>query len=125
MRPAARLNDNHSCPEVDPGPKPHVGGPIVPQCAPTVEINGRPAARVGDHALCVGAGRTDDSIVMGSPTVFICGPMAARQGDPCAHGLVVTTGSGDVFIGDGGSTSATMEEAKKKRKGLVQDCGCE
>jgi hypothetical protein len=60
---------------------------------------------------------------MGSPTVFICGPMAAREGDPCDHGLKVTSGSSDVFIGDGGSTSGTMKEAKRKRKALAQDCG--
>ena len=43
----------HTCPLSD-GPKPHVGGPILPPGAPTVLIGGMPAARVGDMATCVG-----------------------------------------------------------------------
>ena len=47
MPPAARVGDMHTCPMFD-GPKPHVGGPILPPGAPTVLIGGMPAARVGD-----------------------------------------------------------------------------
>jgi len=53
-QPAARVGDRHTCPMVDPGPKPHVGGPILPPGAPTVLICGQPAARMGDMATCVG-----------------------------------------------------------------------
>ena len=49
MPPAARITDMHTCPMFD-GPKPHVGGPILPPGAPTVLIGGLPAARVGDMA---------------------------------------------------------------------------
>ncbi len=35
----------HTCPMVDPGPKPHVGGPILTG-SPTVIIGGMPAARL-------------------------------------------------------------------------------
>jgi hypothetical protein len=55
-----------------------------------------PAARVGDMALCVGP---PDSIVMGSPTVLIGGMMAARIGDPTAHGGVIVAGLPTVLIG--------------------------
>jgi uncharacterized Zn-binding protein involved in type VI secretion len=102
--PAARLSDMHTCPMVTPGvpPIPHVGGPILPPCAPTVLIGGLPAARVGDMALCVGP---PDSIVMGSPTVLIGNMMAARMGDPTIHGGVIVVGCPTVEIGIPGSGS--------------------
>ena len=53
MPPAARITDMHTCPMVT-GTVPHVGGPIIPPCEPTVIIGGMPAARVTDHAICVG-----------------------------------------------------------------------
>ncbi|MBM4039866.1 MAG: type VI secretion protein [Planctomycetes bacterium] len=85
MPPAARLSDNHTCPLSD-GPKPHVGGPILPPCEPTVLIGFLPAARVGDLCTCVGP---PDTIAMGSTSVFIGGKMAARLGDPTMHGGVI------------------------------------
>ncbi len=68
-QPAARMGDMHTCPMVDPGPKPHVGGPISMGSA-TVLIGGQPAARMGDMATCAGP---PDSIVGGCPTVLIGG----------------------------------------------------
>ena len=65
---AARVGDMHTCPMVDPGPKPHVGGPILPPCEPTVLIGNMPAARVGDKATCTGP---PDPIAMGEATVLI------------------------------------------------------
>ena len=41
MPPAARITDMHTCPMFD-GPKPHVGGPILPPGKPTVLIGGLP-----------------------------------------------------------------------------------
>lgn len=96
MPPAARLGDMHTCPLVNPGPVPHVGGPILPPCCPTVLIGGMPAARVGDLATCVGP---PDSIAMGSVTVLIGGQPAARMGDPTVHGGVITVGLPTVMIG--------------------------
>jgi uncharacterized Zn-binding protein involved in type VI secretion len=84
----------HTCPLSD-GPKPHVGGPILPPGAPTVLIGGMPAARVGDMATCVGP---PDSIVMGSSKVMIGGMPAARMGDQTAHGGVITLGCPTVII---------------------------
>lgn len=77
-------------------PIPHVGGPILPMCAPTVLIGGLPAARVTDLCFCVGP---PDVIVKGSPTVFIMGLMAARIGDQTAHGGVIVQGWPTVIIG--------------------------
>jgi uncharacterized Zn-binding protein involved in type VI secretion len=82
MPPAARLTDMHVCPMVTVL-VPHVGGPIVGPCCPTVLIGGLPAARITDMAVCVGP---PDIIVMGSSTVLIGGLPAARLGDMTAHG---------------------------------------
>jgi len=95
MPPAARLSDMHTCPLFN-GPVPHVGGPIVGACVPTVLIGGMPAAVVGDLLVCVGP---PDSIVKGSVTVLIGGKPAARMGDLTAHGGVIVLGIPTVQIG--------------------------
>ncbi|WP_089728008.1 PAAR domain-containing protein [Candidatus Thiosymbion oneisti] len=95
-QPAARVGDPHTCPVVDPGPKPHVGGLILPAGCPTVLIGGQPAARVGDQATCVGP---PDTIVEGEPTVLIGGQPAARMGDATAHGGIIAAGCPTVLIG--------------------------
>lgn len=96
MPPAARVNDMHVCPMMNPGPVPHVGGPILPAGEPTVLIGGMPAARVGDMATCSGP---PDSIVAGSATVMIGGLPAARLGDSTAHGGSIVVGDFTVMIG--------------------------
>lgn len=95
-KPAARIGDMHTCPMVDPGPKPHVGGPITGPGVPTVLIAGMPAAVVGDMATCTGP---PDTIAMGSATVLIGGKPAARLGDQTAHGGVIVAGAPTVLIG--------------------------
>lgn len=95
-QPAARVGDMHTCPIVDPGPKPHVGGPVLPAGAPTVLIGGQPAARVGDLCTCLGP---PDTITKGEPSVFISGSPAARLGDSTSHGGVVSVGLPTVQIG--------------------------
>jgi len=104
-KPAARLTDMHTCPMVTPGtpPIPHVGGPISGPCVPPVLIGFLPAATVGDMCVCVGP---PDTIAMGSPTVFIGGKMAARMGDPTAHGGVIVVGCPTVLIGEVGMGGA-------------------
>jgi uncharacterized Zn-binding protein involved in type VI secretion len=97
--PAARIGDMHTCPMVNPGPVPHVGGPILPPCAVTVITGGRPQARVSDMAVCVGP---PDVIVKGSATVIVSGMPAARLGDSTAHGGVIVVGFPTVLIGDAG-----------------------
>jgi uncharacterized Zn-binding protein involved in type VI secretion len=94
--PAATVGDLVTCPMFD-GPKPHVGGPILPPGAITVLIGGKPAARVGDMNTCVGP---PGMIAIGSPTVLIGGMMAARLTDMAGHGGVITgPGVPTVLIG--------------------------
>lgn len=95
MPPASRVTDMHTCPMVT-GVVPHVGGPIIPPCMPTVLIGSMPAARVTDIATCVGP---PDVIAKGSLTVFIGGLPAARIGDLTAHGGVIVSGFPTVIIG--------------------------
>jgi uncharacterized Zn-binding protein involved in type VI secretion len=95
MPPAARVGDMHTCPLSD-GPKPHVGGPIMPPGVPTVLIGGLPAAVVGGMATCTGP---PDTIIKGSATVMIGGMPAARMGDQTAHGGVIVAGFPQVDIG--------------------------
>ncbi|MHC4529713.1 MAG: PAAR domain-containing protein [Planctomycetota bacterium] len=99
MPPAARITDMHTCPMQDPtpvGPKPHVGGPILPPGCPTVLIGFLPAACVGDAATCVGP---PDAIAKGSMTVLIGNRPAARMGDSMAHGGTIVAGFPTVMIG--------------------------
>jgi uncharacterized Zn-binding protein involved in type VI secretion len=95
---AARLLDMHVCPMVTPGvpPIPHVGGPILPPCCPTVIIEMMPAARVGDMCVCVGP---PDVIAMGSTSVMIGFQPAARLNDMTAHGGTIVTSALTVMIG--------------------------
>ncbi|HEY6467766.1 MAG TPA: PAAR domain-containing protein [Candidatus Acidoferrales bacterium] len=95
MPPAARVTDMHTCPMAT-GPVPHVGGPILPPCEPTVLIGMLPAARVSDMATCVGP---PDTIIKGSATVLIGNLPAARLGDQTAHGGVIILGCMTVIIG--------------------------
>lgn len=95
MPPAARITDMHTCP-MTTGTVPHVGGPILPAGEPTVLIEGMPAARVGDMAVCVGP---PDTIAVGSGTVLIGGMPAARLGDTTAHGGTIVAGAPTVLIG--------------------------
>jgi uncharacterized Zn-binding protein involved in type VI secretion len=85
----------HVCPMFD-GPKPHVGGPILPPCSVNVMIGFLPAARVTDKAVCVGP---PDIIVKGSTSVMINGLPAARMGDMTAHGGTIVMGCFTVMIG--------------------------
>ena len=100
MPPAARVGDMHVCPKVEPGPVPHVGGPILPPGEPTVLIGFMPAAREGDMAVCVGP---PDKIAKGSSSVLIGNKPAARLGDPMEHGGTIVVGFPTVLIGDAGS----------------------
>jgi len=100
-KPSSRITDMHTCPMVNPGPVPHVGGPIIPACCPTVLVGNIPVARTTDKAMCVPVA-TPDTIVTGSPTVHIGGrKLAARIGDNTSHGGVIVAGLPTVLIGNG------------------------
>lgn len=96
MPGAARVGDMHTCPMVNPGGAPHVGGPVMPPGSPTVLIEGMPAAVMGSMCTCAGP---PDSILAGSATVLIGGQPAARMGDTTAHGGQIVLGSLTVIIG--------------------------
>jgi uncharacterized Zn-binding protein involved in type VI secretion len=109
MPPAARITDMHTCPMVNPGPVPHVGGPVV-KGQPNVLTVMMPQARVSDQCVCAGP---PDVIVKGSATVLVGGMPAARIGDNTAHGGVIVMGAPTVLIGDsansgGGGGGASM-----------------
>jgi hypothetical protein len=57
-----------------------------------------PAAVIGDMCTCVSP--APDSIVLGSMGVMIGGKPAARMGDMCAHGGMITVGCPTVLIGE-------------------------
>src|SRR5262245_17372095 len=113
MPAAARISDMHVCPKVDPGPKPHVGGPVSTGEA-TVLIGYMPAARVGDKAICIGP---LDSISAGEPTVVIGNKDAARRGDPTSHGGKVVMGCPTVNIG-----SSAQAETLRTDEPFCEEC---
>lgn len=88
--PAARLLDMHVCPV-------HGGGVIAPLGCFNVLIEMRPAARMGDTALCMGL--PINAIMLGCPTVLIGGLPAARLGDTTAHAGLIASGSFRVLVG--------------------------
>lgn len=94
-QPAARITDMHVCPMVT-GVVPHVGGPIIPPCMPTVLTGMLPQARVTDMAVCVGP---PDMIVKGSMTVMVGKLPAARLGDMTVHGGTIVLGCVTVLFG--------------------------
>jgi uncharacterized Zn-binding protein involved in type VI secretion len=81
------------------GVVPHVGGPILPPCAPTVITGKMPQARIGDMLTCVGP---PDVIAKGAATVIVAGKPAARMTDMTVHGGQIVLGEFTVLIGDSG-----------------------
>jgi uncharacterized Zn-binding protein involved in type VI secretion len=133
-KPAARVSDPHTCPMVDPGPKPHVGGPIKPPGATTVSIGGQAAARMGDTATC--ASPAPDVIAAGAFPVPIGGSPAARMSDNTAHGGQIAAGEMTVLIGLAGvagnvlvGTGMCQTAASGRTSGTTQqsynNCGVE
>ncbi len=123
MPPAARLTDMHVCPMVT-GLVPHVGGPIIGPCAPTVLIGALPAARITDMCVCVGP---PDVIIAGSKSVIIMGMPAARIGDSTVHGGVIVMGLPTVIIGDassagGGRQAEALTAASATGKPFCEIC---
>jgi uncharacterized Zn-binding protein involved in type VI secretion len=97
-KPAARMNDMHTCPApMESGTGTHVGGTITVAGLRTVFINGVLAATAQDMCICPGS---PNMISSGSTTVLINGKPAARQTDPTAHGGQISMGSPNVLIGD-------------------------
>lgn len=117
MPPAARITDMHTCPMVNPGPVPHVGGPVIAG-SPDVLIGYQPAGRVGDSVVCV---PSVDSISAGSSNVIINGKQAARIGDPTDHGGVIVAGCPTVIIGTS-PQSSTLTAAAASGTPFCEEC---
>lgn len=116
MPPAARVTDLHVCPKIEPGPVPHVGGPILPGGEPTVLIGFMPAAREGDMAVCVGP---PDTISKGESSVLIGNKPAARLGDSMQHGGTIVLGCPTVLIG---SSAQGVTIAAATAKPFCEEC---
>ncbi len=101
MPNAATLGCKTICPIVTPGtpPIPHASGGMIISGAPTVLIEGKPAARMTDNILCNGAPPHPDVILKGSTTVLICNLPAAYLSCNTASGGSIVNGSPTVQIG--------------------------
>lgn len=84
---------------------PHCSPYVIASGSPTVLINGRPAARVGDisapHLIPAGSRCVTHvaPIASGAASVLINGKPAARVGDSLAGCTAIAQGSVNVFIG--------------------------
>jgi uncharacterized Zn-binding protein involved in type VI secretion len=89
MPPAARVGDQHQCPN-------GVVGVLLPQPC-KVLIGGLPAATITTPATPCFPG--PNMVVKGSSKVLIGGLPAARMGDTTAHGSIIIRGEMKVLIG--------------------------
>lgn len=90
-KPLAIVGMMHVCPKVDPGPKPHVGGPVVNAGQSHVKYNGIPWAVEGGNCICTGMPGPDKH-QKGSSKVKINGKGVMRIGDTTQHGGKIVTG---------------------------------
>ena len=104
MPDAARLGDNHICPQTSPAA--HRGGRIEAPCADNVKVGGAKSARAQDKATCEGTSEKD-WVLLGAPAVYLGGGMAARVDDPTGHRGKVSAGFEKVKIG-GPTAKITM-----------------
>jgi uncharacterized Zn-binding protein involved in type VI secretion len=95
VKPAARLNDAHACPQTSPSP--HGGGVITGPGQSTVLIDNLSAACLGDACACAGP---PNAITAGASTILVADKPAARLGDSTAHGGTIAVGSKTVLFGD-------------------------
>ncbi|HYF98284.1 MAG TPA: PAAR domain-containing protein, partial [Coxiellaceae bacterium] len=82
----ARVHDYHFCPLLNPDLSPHVGGHIEEGCD-SVLVNGLPAVRVRDHAVCMG---NQDVIAEGVEDLSIAKQAAATGSSTSWHGGAIT-----------------------------------
>ncbi|THB74018.1 MAG: hypothetical protein D6B28_02795 [Gammaproteobacteria bacterium] len=106
-KPGARIGDMHTCPMVDPGPKPHVGGPVS-KGNPTVLSGGIPLATIGDMCVCCGP---PDTIAQGEPTVLAGKKPVATISNSMSHGGVIAAGLPTVLFGSDNAVAAASVAA--------------
>lgn len=90
-KPISLVGHMHVCPKVDPGPKPHIGGPVISAGQSLVTFNGIPVAVEGGQTMCTGM-PGPDKMTKGSSLVKIDGKGIMRVGDSTAHGGKLTIG---------------------------------
>ncbi|MGJ8605987.1 MAG: PAAR domain-containing protein [Marivita sp.] len=90
-KPISLLGHMHACPVIDPGPKPHIGGPVVSPGQTFVTCNGIPVAVEGGSTVCTGM-PGPDKMTKGSSLARIEGKGIMRIGDSTAHGGKLTVG---------------------------------
>lgn len=90
-KPIALAGHMHVCPKIDPGPKPHIGGPVAQAGQSLVKFNGIPVAVEDGQCTCTGMPGAD-KMVKGSSLVKINGKGVMRVGDSTAHGGKLTMG---------------------------------
>lgn len=89
MPNASLLGHYHTCPKIEPGPVPHIGGPITSGQS-LCTVNEKPVAIVGDTCACqVGS---SDTIVSGSNAMTINGKLVAIVGSTTTHGGIIIEG---------------------------------
>ncbi|WP_298360670.1 PAAR domain-containing protein [uncultured Litoreibacter sp.] len=90
-KPISLMGHMHICPKVDPGPKPHVGGPVIDAGQSLVTFNGVHVAVEGGKTMCTGM-PGPDTMTKGSSLVKINGKGIMRVGDATGHGGKLTVG---------------------------------
>lgn len=91
MIPVCLQGHMHVCPLVNPGPVPHVGGPVTNAGQATVTVNSIPIAVVSGQTICSPVGASDP-LVKGSAIVRIQGKPVVRIGDSTGHGGAMVMG---------------------------------
>ena len=91
----ATVGDTHTCPMVT-GTVPHIGGTII-SGSPSVFVNNKPVARMGDKCICTGCGMVC-IIVQGDANVLVDGVPIAYVGCMTSHGGVITSGQANALI---------------------------
>lgn len=122
-RLAARALDHQTCPLVEPGPVPHVGGPIR-EGNPTIFIENMLAARIGHMVICTPVGLQNPiaggsgNILLGPQTAAVLPPpipvelpSAAAEAGKGAAGAAIGAGGGG---GDAKSNEKAKEETPQK-----------
>ena len=96
-KPMALQGHMHVCPKIEPGPRPHVGGPVANAGQSHVKFNGVPVAVEGGQCLCTGMPGAD-KMTRGSSHFKINGKGIMRVGDSTAHGGRIVVGVPMVLV---------------------------
>ena len=142
-QPAARIGDKLSCltPQATPAAAPHApaGMPLTATGAPTVQIGGKPAARMSDFSLCPTPVPVPNPIMRGAFPVPIMNMPAARMTDsgtaphvgvilpPCCPTVLIGLSgtAGNVRVGTNMCQAAAQGRASNSTAQSTNNCGLE